>query len=197
MCRVSIYKCMTYKLNGRSELCQRVSPLSFQRCAEHKAPVEHEDDEKEAFFFVHIIISLSRCAGHRNNNNETHLLGFTWGTDICNCWFLLKGRRPVLRGQLLQLCAEDDSRGKGFSQRPESLSETCGWWEGKREHKSEERGRIMIKYLHFKCCTAGGDVAGSGGVSEGNENQHPAEENTPPPLCLVAQQPERKRSSSF
>lgn len=120
--------------------------------------------KKKHFFFlcVHIIISLSRCAGHRNNNNESHLLGFTWGTDVCNCRFLLKGRRPDLRGQLLQLCAEDDSRGKGFSQRAERLSETCGWWEGKREHNSEERARILIKYLHFKCCTAGRDVAGSG-----------------------------------
>lgn len=121
------------------------------------------------------------------------------GTDVCNCWFfLLKGRRPVLRRQLLQLCAEDDSRGKGFSPRAERLSETCGWWEGEAgaqlwRREEELWSNICISNVG----TAGRDVAGSEEFLREKENQLPAEENTPQPLCLVARQPERKRSSSF
>lgn len=40
-------------------------------------------------------------------------------------------------------------------------TQTCGWWEEKRDHDASERAGIMIRHLHFKCCTAGGDGAGS------------------------------------
>lgn len=75
---------MIYKLKRSTELCQRVSPLSQQRCAEHKlntkssASVEHGGNEKEAFFYllshfpdvpdIEIILTII----------INHLLGFRW-----------------------------------------------------------------------------------------------------------------------
>lgn len=77
-------------------------------------------------FFVHFIISLSRCARHRNNNNNNEKPSprLQVGADVCNCWFCWNGGTwHILWGQLQQVCAEDDSRVKAFlKQRKDSIT---------------------------------------------------------------------------
>lgn len=150
-------------------------------------------------FFVHMIISLSRCARHRTNSNKTHLPSFTWGTGVCNCWFCWKeGFHRSVRAAAAALC-----RGwltwKRFPHTAGRPSETCGWWEEKQELELWGRRRNYHPIFAFQMLHRWQRCRRFRGVPDGSKNQHPAEENTPQPLCLDAQQPdqEKKTFSSF
>lgn len=111
-------------------MLQCVSPLSRQRCVEHKlnakssASVELRDDGKEACFFlctllfdfpdvpnIEIIIIIII---------KNHLFSFRWElTSVIAGFAEMKDSGTVVRGQLQQVCAEDESLVKAFPQTTE------------------------------------------------------------------------------